>query len=218
MIKKRGLKFWIHLKSSPEDTLHFKALKTQELSAQKSHLCAMVSELTNKAFKITAPENPARIKEIMSKEKETYMQHWKEQTKEQSRLQCYLRLNREYSLAEYLTSVRNTTHRNLLTKYRLSDHQLAIERGRHKKTWLPKEERVCNECRSGAVETEAHFLLHCDKYTTLRESLYCQIQHIIPEFQSLHETDKLKILLGEGPSSSLVAHHIYNCHKLRGTE
>ena len=27
--------------------------------------------------------------------------------------------------------------------YRLSDHSLAIETGRHKKTWLPKEEAVC---------------------------------------------------------------------------
>ncbi len=154
----------------------------------------------------------------MNEEKETYIQHWKEQTKDQSRLQCYLKLNREYSLADYLVSVRNITHRHLLTKYRLSDHQLAIERGRHKKTWLPKEERICNECRSGSVETEEHFLLHCDKYTSLRDALYSQIQQIIPEFQSLEEHEKLRILLAEGPASSLVALHIYKCHKLRSKE
>ncbi|KAI2649186.1 Mevalonyl-coenzyme A hydratase sidH [Labeo rohita] len=105
----------------------------------------------------------------MNEEKETYIQHWKEQTKEQSRLQCYLKLNREYGLADYLVSVKNITHRHLLTKYRLSDHQLAIEKGRHKKTWLPKEERICNECRSGAVETEEHFLLHCAGGTVISE-------------------------------------------------
>ncbi len=112
-------------------------------------------------------------------------------SQDQSRLQCYLKLNREYSLADYLVSVRNITHRHLLTKYRLSDHQLAIERGRHKKTWFPKEERICNECRSGSVETEEHFLLHCDKYTSLRDALYSQIQQIIPEFQSLQEHEKI---------------------------
>ncbi len=142
----------------------------------------------------------------------------KKQTKDQSRLQCYLKLNREYSLADYLVSVRNITDRHLLTKYRLSDHQLAIERGRHKKTWLPKEERICNKCRSGSVETEEHFLLHCDNYTSLRDALYGQIQQIIPEFQSLQEHEKLKILLAEGPASSLVALHIYKCHKLRSKE
>ncbi|KAI2667006.1 Receptor-interacting serine/threonine-protein kinase 3 [Labeo rohita] len=132
----------------------------------------MVSDLTNKALNITKLEKHGRIEEITNEEKETYIQHWKEQTKDQSRLQCYLKLNREYGLADYLVSARNITHRHLLTKYRLSDHQLAIERGRHKKTWLPKEERICNECRSGAVETEEHFLLHCDKYAFLRDSLY----------------------------------------------
>ncbi len=218
VIKKRVLKFWIHLNSSSEDSLHFKAVKTQLMSAQKSNLCVMVSDLTNKAFNITNPEKPGRIKEIMNEEKETYIQHWKKQTKDQSRLQCYLKLNREYRLADYLVSVRNITHRHLLTKYRLSDHQLAIERGRHKKTWLPKEERICIECRSGSVETEEHFLLHCDKYTSLRDALYSQIQQIIPEFQSLQEHEKLRILLAEGPASSLVALHIYKCHKLRSKE
>ena len=33
-----------------------------------------------------------------------------------------------------LYSVRDTKQRQILTKYRLSDHQLAIETGRHKKT------------------------------------------------------------------------------------
>ncbi len=129
----------------------------------------MVSDLTNRALNITNPEKPGRIKEMMNEEKETYIQHWKEQTKDQSRLQCYLKLNREYSLADYLVSVRNRTHRHLLTKYRLSDHQLAIERGRHKKTWLPKEERICNECRSGSVETEEHFL-HVLKRRTVQSN------------------------------------------------
>ncbi len=102
----------------------------------------MVSDLTNKALNITNSEKHGRINEIINEQKETYIQHWKEQTKDQSRLQCYLKLNREYSLADYLDSVMNITHRHLLMKYRLSDHQLAIERGQHKKMWLPKEEWI----------------------------------------------------------------------------
>ncbi len=62
----------------------------------------MVSDLTNKAFNIT---NPEKIKEMMNEEKETYIQHWKKQTKDQSRLQCYLKLNREYSLADYQSGI-----------------------------------------------------------------------------------------------------------------
>ncbi len=36
---------------------------------------------------------------------------------------------------------------------------------------------------------------------SLRDALYSQIQQIIPEFQSLQEHEKLRILLGEGPAS-----------------
>ncbi len=53
---------------------------------------------------------------------------------------------------------------------------------------------------------------------SLRDALYSQIQQTIPEIQSLHENDKLGILLGEGPASSLVAHRIYKCHSLRSKE
>ncbi len=62
VIKKRVLKFWIHLISSSEDSLHFKALKMLLMSAQKSNLYVMVSDLTNKALNITNPEKPGRIK------------------------------------------------------------------------------------------------------------------------------------------------------------
>ncbi len=82
----------------------------------------MVSDLTNKALNITNSEKHGRINEIINEQKETYIQHWKEQTKDQSRLQCYLKLNREYSLADSLDSVRDITHRHLLTKYRKSEH------------------------------------------------------------------------------------------------
>ena len=56
--------------------------------------------------------------------------------------------------------------------YRLSDHSLAIETGRHKKTWLPKEKRLCVHCNLAQVETEAHFLLSCPKYLSIRNQYF----------------------------------------------
>ena len=49
-------------------------------------------------------------------------------------------------MAPYLTTVTDVRHRVLLTKYRLRAHSLAIETGRHRKTWLPKEERLSQQC------------------------------------------------------------------------
>ena len=44
-----------------------------------------------------------------------------------SKLECCLALNREYTVAEYLTTVTDPKLRKVLTMYRLSEHSLAIE-------------------------------------------------------------------------------------------
>lgn len=217
-IQKRSLKFWLHLNSSPNSSLQFKALQTQELSPETSPLSQLVLDLTNQADTSTASKERIQINKIMNQSKDSYLQHWKNETKSQSRLNCYLTLNREYELADYLYSVRDTKQRQILTKYRLSDHQLAIETGRHKKTWLPKEERVCGHCTTGEVETEMHFLLYCDKYSSQRDSLFTEMTTFIPNLNLLNPEEKLKILMGEGAMAPLAAKYVFACHSLRDTE
>ena len=46
-IQKRALKFWMHQRGSPQDTLQFKAMKAQKLSHEKSPLGQLVMKLTN---------------------------------------------------------------------------------------------------------------------------------------------------------------------------
>ena len=64
----------------------------------------------------------------MRKQKDNYLIHCKELTKKQLKLECYLALNGEYTVAEYLTTVIDPNIRNVLTMYRLSEHSLAIEK------------------------------------------------------------------------------------------
>ncbi len=63
---------------------------------------------------------------------ETCLEHWKEETK--SRCECYLALERDDELAEYLSTVRDRKQRQILTRFRLSDHKLETEKGRLKKS------------------------------------------------------------------------------------
>ena len=49
-------------------------------------------------------------------------------------------LNREYTEAEYMTTVTDPTLRKALTMYRLNEHSLAIEKGHLRQTWLTREE------------------------------------------------------------------------------
>ena len=85
-----------------------------------------------------------RIKQITTQSKQNCIAYWG--TQAQSKIQCYLALNQQYTMANYLTTVTDQNLRKTLTKYRLSQHSLAIEKGRHRKPWLPVEERLCNHC------------------------------------------------------------------------
>ena len=47
-------------------------------------------------------------------------------------METYVTPNREYTLVTYLATVSDTKLRRTLTKYRLSEHNLAVELGRHR--------------------------------------------------------------------------------------
>ena len=64
------------------------------------------------------------------------MTHWKEFTKKLSKLECYLTLNREYTVAEYLTTVTDPKLRTALSMYRHS------EKGRRRQTRLSRGDRL----------------------------------------------------------------------------
>ena len=226
-IQKRALKFWMHLNSSPQDTLQFKAMKAQELSHEKSPLGQLVMKLTNPLTQLTqnteqlhtstAYHQQIKVNQVMKQAKKSYLEYWNDLTKTQNKLDCYRALKTDYKLAEYLFSVRDTKQRQILTKYRLSDHTLAIEKGRHRNTWLPKEQRICGHCKTGEVETEMHFLLHCEKYSEIRAHYFSKFSLTIQNFLSQTNEEKIKILLGEGPMATTAAKYILACHNLRDT-
>ncbi len=138
-----------------------------------------------------------RTNQITAQIKESYITHWQTQTQQQSKMQCYLSLKREYSMAEYLFTVSDKKLRSTLTRYRLSGHKLMIETGRHRQTWLPPEQRLCSHCDLNQMETELHFLTECSKYTDIQTVYYDKIQQIHPTFTTLPDQEKLAYLLGE---------------------
>ena len=217
------MKYWIHLKNSDPNSYQFKALQCQEMSKEKSpfsQLILMLSSLPNAVLPQDQSENkPIRVNQIIKHQKQTYITNWNTQTKTQSKMQCYLALKREYKLAHYLTTVTDSKHRTTLTKYRLSEHSLAIETGRYKKSWLPKEERFCQLCKEDKVETELHFLTECSKIQPVRTKYFPKFKHKHPEFDNMTDINKIPLLLGEHiESCSLAAEYVSACHTLRDSE
>ena len=111
----------------------------QELDLERSPLSQLVLRLANLSpSDITNPGQPqssytftqkTRPNQIITKEKEKYKTNWNDITCSQHQLETYLTLNRQYTVAEYLTTVTDINQRKTLTMYRLSDHSLAIEKG-----------------------------------------------------------------------------------------
>ena len=98
-ILKRSVKFYNHLKGSDVHTFHHKALTYSDINLEKSPLGQLVLDLCSHTDP-TEPQdsNTIRPKQIMRKQKDNYLTHWRESTKKPSKLECYLALNKENPL------------------------------------------------------------------------------------------------------------------------
>ena len=108
--------------------------------------------------------------------------------KASSKLRTYAFLKTGTGMEEYLTEIRNTSIRIQLSKFRLSNHRLAIEVGRHQGVHQPSL-RHCTFCHE-VNECEIHFLIKCPAYSHLREPLYEEISCTNPSFQYLSDKEK----------------------------
>ena len=82
-------------------------------------------------------------------------------------------------------------------KLRLSNHNLMIETGRHKK--LERGMRVCPLCHKG-VEDEVHFLFLCDTYNIQRDKLLNSLNLLNTSFQFYSNNQKLELIMLTLPS------------------
>ena len=86
------------------------------------------------------------------------------------KLRTYCTFKHDFKMEPYLSSIRDFKVRKILTRFRISNHVLQIEKGRHCKPKIPIDERLCKMCDSAAIEDEKHFLCDCNLYTDLRKS------------------------------------------------
>ena len=111
------------------------------------------------------------------------------------KLRTYALLKTEIGRVGYLDKIRNYNKRRILTKIRLSNHTLMIEKGRHK--GLEKEERICPFCAKDNVEDEYHFIFECPTYILPRSELFGKFYLAYPNFHYLPPAEKIKIVLDQ---------------------
>ena len=74
------------------------------------------------------------------------------------------------------------------------EHSIVIERGRHRQTWLPWENRLCTHCSNGEVKEEFIFLTECNEYKNISETYFSGTEHIYSVFTKENKEGKLSLL------------------------
>ena len=104
---------------------------------------------------------------IRTRIRDQFMQHWCNHINNTPKLEYYSMFKTTFCFEKYLDCITNDYFRKSLTSFRVSAHNLEIERGRYYN--IPRNMRVCKLCNMQAVESEFHFLLTCPAYRQLRQ-------------------------------------------------
>ena len=133
--------------------------------------------------------------------------------KEDSKLRTYSLIKKDFKIEPYLENVKNLKDRRSMTKFRLSNHNLMIEKGRHLN--LVINERKCPFCLS--IEDEKHFLLDCNVYSPLRNELIITVEKSlnIANLRGRGNEALFKYLLGNNKVAPMVAKYLSNTLDLR---
>ena len=104
-----------------------------------------------------------------------YHQSWYSSINNSHRLESCCRFKHNSILEPYLDNIYNRKYKTALTRFRLSSHNLEIEKGRYH--GIPRIERKCKFCSLDFVENEYHFLLVCPNYNDIGrqflKAFYC---------------------------------------------
>ena len=98
-----------------------------------------------------------------------------------------------------------------LTKFRLSNHRLLVETGRHQH--LKMNLRFCPFCPR-SIEDEFHSLLECQVYKILRKDLFIEANNKVKHFLQKGNREKFITLLTNPavmPYTASYLHRMFNC-------
>ena len=111
------------------------------------------------------------MKSLETRLKDCDIQEWTASKFNISKLRYYNMYKTVFEIEPYLLSKMSRKHKKVLAKFRMANHVLEIEKGRHNN--VPIEDRLCQICgimsNRIAIECEYHVLFECNAYHDLRE-------------------------------------------------
>lgn len=133
---------------------------------------------------------------VLSNLREKFRKKWKTAISNDSgvsgvefknKLRTYKLFKEQFTEEKYLTILHTFEKRKILSKFRVSAHDLQIERGRYVNK--ASEDRTCT-CDNKSVEDEIHFLMVCPHYSLERQNFFDQVSQGNINFVKLTNRDK----------------------------
>ena len=105
----------------------------------------------------------------------------------------------------------------VLSKFRMGNHNLKIETGRHSYPIIPENLRTCDHCETGNIENETHFLFWCKLHNQIRNTLYNNIESRYQNFRKMNTMDTVLFLFNNVDpfACEKVAYFIYESFRIR---
>lgn len=181
------------------------SLLAAAFSVQKDLGLDWYSNITNLVTRFSS-SSPSDVRNSISTTeciKQEFTKLWEYTKNASPKLDFYNKTKTKFGQEEYLSIIKNPSHSASITRFRISSHNLFIERGRYEKPLIPRDERWCVHCfmisGTKTVEDELHAILHCPLYNFIRNKILPldsrSPQNIFEMLSNLNNTNKKATLL-----------------------
>ena len=141
-----------------------------------------------------------------------FTQQWRKDIESSSKLRTYALVKKYFCVEPYILHTRGNHLITSMVRYRMSSHDLNIERGRYNNPITPINQRICTRCESNEIDDEIHLLLHCNAMINERKILFNSVTATI----NIQPTNKMFLQIMTSRDITVVkslAQFIYGCFK-----
>jgi len=194
-----AIKYWKRLMSDDCPKLLHKCYEIQVSLHQNSHPCWLtrIHQVTDSLVNHPTSEpidHVALVSKLYERAQDSMLTDLNDINK-YPKLRTYKLFKKDLRLESYLNyNLPKCLYRSI-ARFRLSSHNLHIELGRHKRPFVPADERICKRCDLNDIEDEFHCLMACRKWHDIRIDLFQTAHGHIDNFLILHPKEQfIKIL------------------------
>ena len=146
------------------------------------------TDISKLLTKYTSPHSSSSKSQLSTKishnMRKEFVNTWKSAKASLPKLEFYNEIKHDFEPEAYLRMIKIPDVRKSLTRFRISCHNLYIERGRYETPLAPREERWCTNCFFSKglkpIEDENHVLIECLLSSSVREKFNFHPQNVTP--------------------------------------